>query len=106
MTGFVERGRLLFYQGGIASFADNRLKPGLAVHALCMEECVRRGIDEYDFLAGDARYKRELSTGEETIVWASLGRGTLKSRTLDALLRARRWLRALERAEGDTGAQR
>ncbi|MGI8596943.1 MAG: GNAT family N-acetyltransferase [Thermoleophilaceae bacterium] len=101
LYGFVERGRLLFYQSGFASFADNRLKPGLAVHALCMEECLRRGIHEYDFLAGDARYKRELASGEETLVWAVLRRGRLKWGALDAMLAARVQMRRLDpRAHG------
>jgi len=97
LYGFVERGRLLFYQSGFASFTDNRLKPGLAVHTLCMEQCLRRGLDEYDFLAGDARYKRELSTDERTLVWAVLRRGRIKWRALEALLWAREQRRKLAR---------
>jgi CelD/BcsL family acetyltransferase involved in cellulose biosynthesis len=106
LYGFIERGRLLFYQSGFASFTDNRLKPGLAVHTLCMEQCLRRGLDEYDFLAGDARYKRELSTGERTLVWAVLRRGRVKWRTLDALLWAREQSRALDHRVHDPDRHR
>lgn len=88
LYGFVERGRLLFYQSGLESFDDNRLKPGLVVHALCMQACLERGLDEYDFLAGESRYKRELSTVERQLVWASLRRGSVRWHAID-------WLRAL-----------
>ena len=69
-----EHRRVLFYQGGFAHFADNRLRAGLVSHVQCMRACLERGFDEYDFLAGDARYKDELSTGARHMVWASLRR--------------------------------
>jgi CelD/BcsL family acetyltransferase involved in cellulose biosynthesis len=85
LYGFVERGRLLFYQSGFRAFDDNKLKPGLVVHALCMQECLERGLWGYEFLAGDRRYKRELSTGENQIVWATARRKSLKWRAIDGL---------------------
>jgi CelD/BcsL family acetyltransferase involved in cellulose biosynthesis len=73
-----EDGRVLFYQGGFARFADNRLRAGLVTHVHCMRACLERGFNEYDFLAGDARYKDELSTGARQLVWASLRRPHLR----------------------------
>lgn len=70
LYGFVERNQVLFYQSGLASFDDDKLKPGLVAHALCMQDCLDRGFDAYDFLQGEARYKRELSTTERKLVWA------------------------------------
>ena len=32
------------------------------------------GHDVYDFLAGEAQYKRSLSTNEETVTWVGLHR--------------------------------
>jgi CelD/BcsL family acetyltransferase involved in cellulose biosynthesis len=69
LYGHVDGGRMLQYQSGLASFDDNRLKPGLVVHALCMQECLERGLREYDLLAGGTRYKRELATVERELVW-------------------------------------
>jgi CelD/BcsL family acetyltransferase involved in cellulose biosynthesis len=86
LYGFLDRGRLLFYQSGFGEFEDPRLKPGLVSHALCLQACLDRGIDEYDFLAGDSRYKRELANGERTLVWAVAARPTPRV----ALARARR----------------
>jgi len=93
---FVEGGHVMFYKCGHPLFEDNRLKPGLVTHALCMEECKRRGFLEeqkcrqyglseeesrkrrllkYDFLAGEALYKEQLSNMESDLTWAIVRRG-------------------------------
>lgn len=74
LYGLVDGRRLLFYQSGVAAFEDGKLKPGLVTHAVCMQACLERGLDAYDFLAGDSRYKRELATDEERIAWGRLRR--------------------------------
>lgn len=78
LYGFLDRGRLLFYQSGFGEFGDPRLKPGLVTHALCMQACLDRGLDEYDLLAGESRYKRELANAERTLVWAVAARPTAR----------------------------
>jgi CelD/BcsL family acetyltransferase involved in cellulose biosynthesis len=77
--GFVERGRVLFYQSGFAAFDDRKLKPGLVTHALCMQAAADGGYMEYDFLPGRSRYKSELTSGEHEVVWAIARRSDLKS---------------------------
>jgi CelD/BcsL family acetyltransferase involved in cellulose biosynthesis len=96
--GFVERGRLLFYQGGMSPSADNRVATGIAVHLCCMRAALERGLDEYDFLAGDQRYKRELSNTERELVWASLVRRRPRPVLIAAGRRLRRfWRRSAPR---------
>lgn len=90
LYGFVEDGRVLFYQSGFGQFADGKLSPGLVTHALCMQACLERGLREYDFLMGDMRYKRELSTTERELVWAVASRPGLKGRLL-TLARQRKY---------------
>lgn len=68
---FVEAGRVLFYQSGFAPFEDTRSNPGFVTFALCMQACFERGMCEYDFLAPDSRYKRDLSTTTRELVWAT-----------------------------------
>lgn len=80
LYGFVEGERLLFYQSGLRQYDDNRLRPGIAVHVLCMRACRERGLREYDFLAPASRYKRELSTRTDTLVWATLERPGMRVR--------------------------
>ncbi len=89
--GLVEHGRILGYQWGLASFEDARLSPGLVVGALVMQEALERGFTEYDWLAGDVLYKRELSTCSRTLITARAIRGS-RMHVLDRLTRAKRYL--------------
>lgn len=68
---FIERGRVLAYQWGLAQLEDSAISAGLVVGALVMQAALERGLDEYDWLAGDVLYKRMLSTAEHQLVWAS-----------------------------------
>lgn len=86
----VEHGRLLAYQSGFLRSGDNRIKPGLVVHALCMQACLQRGLREYDLLAEADRYKQELATTHRELVWAHAPR--LRPRPL--VLHAVRHVRA------------
>lgn len=91
---FVEDRRVLFYQSGLTSYSDRRISPGFVAFALCMQACFDRGLAEYDFLAGDSRYKQELSTTTRDLVWATARRPALRWRLMDraaaAMLRLRR----------------
>jgi CelD/BcsL family acetyltransferase involved in cellulose biosynthesis len=80
----VDGDRLAFYQSGFARPADNRLRPGLVTHLHCIEEARARGFAVYDFLAGDARYKRDLSDGERETWRVGLRRPRLRLRAYDA----------------------
>ncbi len=90
---FVERGRVLFYQSGLAPFSNRQITPGFVAFASCMQACLERGLTEYDFLGGDSRYKRDLSTTTRELVWATGRRPALRWRLLDALARIRDRLR-------------
>lgn len=89
LYGLVEGERLLFYQSGLRHYDDNRLRAGVAAHVTFMEACRDRGLTRYDFLAPSARYKEELATRSEPLVWAQLERATWRTR----VARARRRLR-------------
>jgi CelD/BcsL family acetyltransferase involved in cellulose biosynthesis len=94
LYGFLEGERLLFYQGGLARFEDNKLRAGLVCHVLCMQACLERGVADYDFLAPASRYKEELSTRTDHLVWAHVERRRLRARLHTHLRRARIRLRA------------
>jgi hypothetical protein len=74
LYGLVSGSRLLFYQSGLRSYEDNRLRAGQVSHVLFMRACQERGLTEYDFLAPPARYKVELSTGVTTLAWVEIDR--------------------------------
>ncbi|WP_340679152.1 GNAT family N-acetyltransferase [Paraglaciecola sp.] len=50
-----------FYLSAIKPFDDNRIKVGLVAHVMIIEDAIKNNIKKYDFLAGEARYKRSLS---------------------------------------------
>jgi CelD/BcsL family acetyltransferase involved in cellulose biosynthesis len=80
LYGFVEDGRLLFYQSGLRRYEDNRLKAGVVAHVAFMRACREHGLTAYDFLAPAARYKQELATRAEPLVWAELIRPSWRTR--------------------------
>jgi len=43
---------------------DNRIKVGLVIHSLVIEQAIKQGIIVYDFLAGEAQYKNSLSNAQ------------------------------------------
>lgn len=89
----VDAPRVLYYQSGFARFRANARRSGLVTHLLCLEACLERGFDAYDFLAGDARYKDELSTDATTLVWGEGAAGHLRARAVLTAREARRTVR-------------
>lgn len=63
-------GHVCAYQSGFApAAADPHRKPGLVAHVLAIGQAAARGDRIYDFLAGEARYKRSLATASRELVW-------------------------------------
>jgi len=81
--------KVYFYLGGVKTESDNRLKPGLLGHSLCIEDYRLHGFHYYDFMGGDERYKAQLGCFHSQLVQISLQRGRLKLRVEDAMRRAR-----------------
>lgn len=90
---FLHRGRVMAYQAAYPRPADNRHRPGLVMHYLAMERARRAGFKLYDFLAGDARYKRSFGSPDSTLVWCRLRERGLISFSEERLRRAAGWLR-------------
>jgi hypothetical protein len=53
-----------FYLSALHFNADNRIKVGLVIHSLIIEQAIKEGIRVYDFLAGEAQYKNSLSNAQ------------------------------------------
>jgi CelD/BcsL family acetyltransferase involved in cellulose biosynthesis len=90
--------RVNFYQGGFSySSDDNRLRPGLALHALAIAHYLAEGLLEYDFLGGEpesVQYKRSLSTDVRRLAWTAIPFPTVKMALLARLRRLRRGLKS------------
>jgi len=78
LYNFVYRGRVLFYQSGLAGFDHPHIKPGYLCHAAAVEYNALAGHQIYDLLAGTTRYKRSLATGETRLVWLRVQRPRLR----------------------------
>ncbi|MEZ5934203.1 MAG: GNAT family N-acetyltransferase [Alphaproteobacteria bacterium] len=91
LYNFIDRGRVYYYFSGFRFDDDNRLKPGLVSHALCIDRHLERGMDAYDFMAGDQRYKLELGQPGARIVSLAVQRPNW-------MLAAERPLRRLKQA--------
>jgi hypothetical protein len=89
---FIEHRRALLYQCGW-SIVDKTRSPGVVVDYLAMEECLKQGLDAYDFLAFATQHKRHLANMSTDIVWAKKQHPRLKFVVVDQARRIRNWLR-------------
>lgn len=66
---YIDCDTVFAYQSGFADFTQghfpdvniNRVKPGYITHALCMDECLKRGYRLYSFGPGHQIYKKEFA---------------------------------------------
>lgn len=77
LYNFVDRGTVLFYLSGFAFEDDNKLKPGLVTHALAIEHHLNAGMDTYDFMGGENRYKSSMGQKGPDVVAYALQRNTM-----------------------------
>lgn len=61
LVNFVYNNKVYFYLSALQQNSDNKIKIGLTLHAEAMRYYAELGIESYDFLGGDARYKKSLS---------------------------------------------
>ena len=92
----IDRNRALCYQGGSAPYTG-KLSPGVVVDFLCMQECLSRGLDAYDFLGGDTDHKRKLSTDSHQLCWCTQRRPRLKYALLERLRKAKWALKQIKK---------
>jgi CelD/BcsL family acetyltransferase involved in cellulose biosynthesis len=64
----VDDGRVYFYQSGRATEVPRGVRPGIVLHLYAIKAAIEAGRKEYDFLAGDQRYKTQLSTATRPLV--------------------------------------
>ena len=74
LYNFRWRGRIANYQTGFdyPTEPSTPLKPGLTCHHLAAEQYAAEGLDAYDLLAGESRYKSSLATNSETLHWIEM----------------------------------
>jgi CelD/BcsL family acetyltransferase involved in cellulose biosynthesis len=63
LYAFVHRGQMLVYQSGLhLDLVERNHHPGLVLHALAVQHAADSGLQGYDLMAGEARYKRQLAS--------------------------------------------
>ena len=88
LYNFLWRGTVYCYQSGFRySTAEAKLKPGLVCHSLAIDYNRENGRSVYNFLAGDSRYKRSMSTDTHKLTWLILQRRRLRFRFENAMLK-------------------
>ncbi|HEY9026308.1 MAG TPA: GNAT family N-acetyltransferase [Burkholderiaceae bacterium] len=74
LYNFVAHGKVAMFQSGFDYEPSSGRSPGLLTHALAIEHYRQRGLREYDFLCGDAQYKRTLCNGVRELMWTTVYR--------------------------------
>jgi CelD/BcsL family acetyltransferase involved in cellulose biosynthesis len=69
--------KIYVYQSGRRTDLPNAIRPGIVLHARAIRRAIEEGVREYDFLAGDSRYKRRLASASRPIVRLRAVRGRL-----------------------------
>jgi CelD/BcsL family acetyltransferase involved in cellulose biosynthesis len=91
LYNFRYRGRALAYQGGFDyAGAGRHQKPGLTCHHQAIRFAADAGLDRYDFLAGEGRYKRSLAADATRLHWLEIGAGGEIARLARRLARSLR----------------
>lgn len=78
LYNFVWQGKVYFYQCGFNYGFGKKVQPGLVSHVLAVQYNAEHGHDVYDFLAGEARYKKSLATDYNKMSWGRIQRKSLK----------------------------
>ena len=78
--------QILFYLSAI-NYADlgNKYKPGLTMHFSAIAHFKALGYDSYDFLAGPARYKAQMSNSSYPVYHISMYKNTSRNRVITKL---------------------
>lgn len=90
----IEDNRLLYYQSGLPEHTS-KLSLGNVTQYLTMLEGARRGYDAFDFMAGEAQYKRVLSTHHNMLYWVKWRKPSVKLMVLDGLRTIKKYLNEL-----------
>lgn len=64
LLNFIYENRVNFYLSAIETGFNPKIKIGMLLHTMSIEYYETKGLDFYDLLAGDARYKQSLSNNK------------------------------------------
>lgn len=82
LYNFTTENKVYVFQTGFAYVDGSKLSPGIMTHVLCIEHYRLKGYLEYDFLAGEALYKRALAKHARPLFWTVVFRNSTWMRVL------------------------
>jgi hypothetical protein len=90
LYGFQEGDWFGFYLSSIKPVADNRLRLGLYMHDMAIKRLSDSGVSVYDFMAGEARYKKQFGS-------MFMRYGKMKIQRKRLALNAEKWLKRMKK---------
>lgn len=90
LYGLQEDGWFGFYLSSIKPVDDNRLRLGLYMHHMAIKSLSDSGVSVYDFMAGEARYKKQFGS-----MFMRYGKMTIQRKRL--ALNAEKWLKRVKK---------
>lgn len=94
---YFDQNRALVYQAGWSATHTAGKSLGLISDYCCLCECMRRGFDAYDFMAGDSIHKRRMTTDQGRLAWAVSRKASWKFLAVERMRSAKRFWRSLFR---------
>jgi CelD/BcsL family acetyltransferase involved in cellulose biosynthesis len=97
---FAFGGKIHFFQSGVVPHENKHIRLGLLLHSFCIEEAIREGFVEYDFLkvgGSGAGYKDMWANHARDLVDVRISRNTAKEKTLVYLTKAAHAAKQLKR---------
>ena len=93
---FLYANKVYFYLSSINyAVEDNKFKPGVLMHFLAIQHFEQQGVDSYDFLGGEARYKQSLSTETYQMSMLSFRKPSLLFAIEDKLRKLKKYCKKL-----------
>ncbi|MGO4893889.1 GNAT family N-acetyltransferase [Flavobacterium sp. W21_SRS_FM6] len=74
LYNLIYQDQVYFYLSGINYEKDNRIKPGLLIHSLATAYYAEKGYSTYDYMGGEGRYKKSLSSHSNKMIISSIRR--------------------------------
>jgi CelD/BcsL family acetyltransferase involved in cellulose biosynthesis len=94
---FLFGGRSYFYQCGYNYDLGEKAAPGIMMHTFAIRHAAQQGLVDYDFMAGDAEYKRRFATGSRVMHSVSWRAPSLKMLSYRLVRDAKQALEGLRR---------
>jgi len=94
---FVFGARSYFYQCGYDYDLGEKTAPGVILHTLAIRHAAQRGLDDYDFMAGDMEYKRRFASSSQPMHWMTWRAPSLKMRSFQLVRDAKHALSGMRR---------